>query len=122
MHYVSIKHGRWLSARRWALTGVTHWREHDLVFPTAAGTLTRCQSFISRLYRPLQVKAGVPPVRCHDLRHTSATLLIESGVLLPIMSDILGHSMTRIAGDLCTHVSLAMQQQAMDSIDNLLGA
>jgi integrase len=99
-----------------------HWREHDLVFPTTVGTLTRCQSFISRHFRPLQVRAGVPPVRFHDLRHSSATLLIESGVPLPIVSEILGHSTTRITGDLYTHVSLAMQQQAVDSMDALFGA
>ncbi len=98
-----------------------HWREHDLVFPTTVGTLTRCQDFYARHYRPLLAKAGVPSVRFHDLRHSAATLLIASGVPLPIVSQILGHSTTRITADLYTHVSLAMQQQAVDNMDALLG-
>jgi hypothetical protein len=38
------------------------------------------------------------------------------------MSEVLGHSTTRINGGLYTLVSLAMQQQAVDSIDTLFGA
>lgn len=98
-----------------------HWHERELVFPTMVGTLARCQDFYARNYRPLVAKAGVAFVRFHDLRHSAATLSIDSGVPLPIVSQILGHSTTRITGDLYTHVSLAMQQQAVDNMDTLLG-
>jgi integrase len=95
------------------------WREMDLVFPTTLGTLKRCQNFVARDYRPLQVKAGVPPVRFHDLRHSQATFLMELGVPLSVVSEILGHSSTKVTGDLYTHVSLAMQQEAADKMDEL---
>lgn len=97
------------------------WQEHGLVFPTTIGTLIRCQDFYARNYRPLLAKAGVPPVRFHDLRHGAGTFLVASGVPLPIVSKILGHSTTRITADLYTHVHLQMQQQAVDNMDSLLG-
>jgi integrase len=65
-------------------------RESDFVFTNPktgkqfTGTL---QSFYTA-----REKAGVPDVRFHDLRHTSATLMIMGGVDLVTVSQILGHS------------------------------
>lgn len=45
----------------------------------------------------IAVMAGInKPVSCHWARHTGATMLLNSGVGLEIISKVLGHSSTRI--------------------------
>jgi hypothetical protein len=43
------------------------------------------------VHRALE-RAGLPPVRFHDLRHTSATLMVIAGVRLKQMGARLGHA------------------------------
>jgi integrase len=40
----------------------------------------------------LAARAGLPPVRFHDPRHGSATMLIAAGLPLKVVSAILGHA------------------------------
>ena len=49
-------------------------------------------------------KAGLPVIRFHDGRHTAATLGLEAGIDIKVVSAQLGHSTTRITQDLYTHV------------------
>jgi site-specific recombinase XerD len=39
----------------------------------------------------LTAKAGLPRIRSHDLRHSTATLLIEQGQPIPTVARMLGH-------------------------------
>jgi integrase len=71
-------------------------------------------------FYPLLQRAGVPRVRFHDPRHSTATLLKSLGIDLKIISEILGHSSVRITGDVYTHVSLEMQRPAAQALDALL--
>ena len=41
-------------------------------------------------------RAGIKGLRFHDLRHTAATRLVESGVPLHAVSNLLGHSSVRV--------------------------
>jgi integrase len=43
-------------------------------------------------FRSARIKAGLPHVRIHDLRHSCASLLINAGVDLYTVGKILGHS------------------------------
>jgi integrase len=36
--------------------------------------------------------AGLPPIRLRDLRHTAASLALQAGVQLMVVSEQLGHS------------------------------
>ena len=51
---------------------------------------------ISEHFRLLVRKAGLPPVRLHDLRHGSATLSLAAGVDIKIVQEMLGHSHERL--------------------------
>lgn len=76
--------------------------------------------FSSHVFKNLLLAAGIDkPVRVHDLRHTHATWLVESGVDIKTVSERLGHATTRITLDTYTHVTTQMQQQAVDAINNL---
>jgi integrase len=61
-------------------------------------------------------RAGLPDIRLYDTRHTSATLLMESGVSAKVVSERLGHSDVGITLDTYSHVTQQLQQQAADRI------
>ncbi|WUH97760.1 site-specific integrase [Spirillospora sp. NBC_00431] len=46
----------------------------------------------------------LPPVRFHDLRHGSATMLLAAGVDLKVVSEILGHASVAFTADAYTTV------------------
>ena len=61
----------------------------------------------------------IPRIRFHDLRHSSASLLIAAGVELVEVSMLLGHSELRVTGDLYSHLqkqTAARAAQKMDAI------
>ncbi len=68
-----------------------------------------------------RVKAsGLPRIRFHDLRHTFATLALQAGVPLKVVSDILGHKNISITADLYSHVIPAMQEDAASRVAALV--
>lgn len=65
-------------------------------------------------------QANLPEVRLYDARHTSATLLMESGVSPKVVSERLGHSDVGITLEIYSHVTQHLQQQAADRIGEAL--
>lgn len=57
-----------------------------------------------RLHTALCEKAGIPPYKIHELRHTFATKLIESGADIHTVKDLLGHSTIKVT-ELYLHAS-----------------
>ena len=55
--------------------------------------------YLTARFRELIRQAGLPPIRLHDLRHTSASLALAAGVPLKVVSDRLGHSTIGITAD-----------------------
>ena len=98
-----------------------HWKNDlDLVFTNQTGGPLDSTYLLRRCFRPLLKKAGLPEVRFHDLRHTAATLLMSLGVHQKVVSEMLGHSTVLITQDLYSHVTPAMQQQAVSELNTLL--
>ncbi|MGG3798027.1 tyrosine-type recombinase/integrase [Metabacillus fastidiosus] len=64
-------------------------------------------------------KANIRHIRLHDLRHTSATLLINQGVHAKIISSRLGHSNIGITMDIYGHALQSADQQAAEKLDSL---
>jgi len=73
---------------QWAVAGQT-----DLVFSRADGSVLLPER-LSRKFKEAAVAAGLPVIRFHDLRHTSASLALAAGVALKTVSGRLGHSTT----------------------------
>jgi site-specific recombinase XerD len=63
--------------------------------------------------------AGVREARVHDARHTAATLLLEQGINIRVVQQILGHSQLSQT-QRYTHVSLQLTQQAADRMEEAL--
>jgi integrase len=106
------------NAERLRLGGL--WEDMGLVFANEVGRPIEAGNLLRRSFRPLLVKAGLPKMRFHDLRHTAATLLLGKGVHPKIVSEMLGHSKVAITLDLYSHVTPTMQRQATDAMDALL--
>ena len=66
------------------------WRDLDLVFPTPTGEPMDRYNVLRQSFFPSLARAGLPRMRCHNLRHTAATLLLERGINPKIVSEILG--------------------------------
>ena len=73
-----------------------------------------------RLQRILE-HAGCRHVRFHDLRHTFATLALESGMDIKTLSAMLGHGSAATTLDIYTHITGDMQAEAAAKIDRGLG-
>jgi integrase len=96
------------------------WRnELDLVFTDEVGDPLVPQR-ITHHFRRLVRRLDVPTIRLHDLRHTHATLLLQAGVPIKVVSERLGHSTIAMTMDVYTHVLPAMDRDAADRFGDLL--
>ncbi|MFH1920115.1 MAG: site-specific integrase [Planctomycetota bacterium] len=91
------------------------------VFCDTMGNYLRKSNFTRRSYKPLLARAEVPPIRFHDLRHTSATLLLLVGENPKVVSERLGHASIEITLNTYSHVLPSMQKAAADKLEKLLG-
>ena len=55
-------------------------------------------------FQRLARRHGLSRMRFHDARYTAASIALESGIDIKVVSDQLGHSTTRITHDLYQHV------------------
>ena len=67
-------------------------------------------------------QAGVPRLRFHDLRHTSATLMLANGEHPKKVQERLGHANISITLDRYSQVTMDMQREVADRLDALLKA
>jgi integrase len=66
--------------------------DDSLVIGTATGEALSASNFLSRDFRPALVRAGLPRVNFHSLRHTAATILASSNTPPGTVHRILGHA------------------------------
>lgn len=92
----------------------------DLVFTDTTGQPLAPQRITHR-FRRLVRRLDVPTIRLHDLRHTHATLLLQSGASIKVVSERLGHTTIAMTMDVYAHVLPAMDQDAADRFGDLLG-
>jgi integrase len=91
------------------------WQEHDLVFPRADGH-PKHPSVDARAWRTLTERAGVPPLRLHYARHTTATMLLAQGVDGRVVMALLGWSQSSLLTRY-QHVLEPMRRDAAARID-----
>ncbi|GAA2849871.1 site-specific integrase [Actinoplanes cyaneus] len=97
------------------------WTERGLVFTnTVGGPLD--PATVHRHHQTICELADVRYIRFHDLRHTCASLLLEQGVELVTIKDLLGHAQIHTTADIYSHVRLRTQRTAIETIGDALNA
>jgi integrase len=75
----------------------------DLVVTIADGTAPNPEAF-SNMFRTLADRAGLRPIRLHDLRHSYATAALADGVPVKVVSQRLGHADVGVTLKVYAHV------------------
>lgn len=92
-----------------------------LIFPSPRGVYWHKGSLYSRHWQPDREAAGLPTTtRFHDLRHTTASLLLLAGIHPKVVQERLGHSAISITLDTYSHLIPTMQADAATRLDTLL--
>ena len=73
-----------------------------------------------REFKTLLAAAGLPDIRFHDLRHNTASLMLNHGIPVIIVSRRLGHARSSITLDIYGHFTSGMQEVAAQLIDELI--
>lgn len=94
------------------------WSEWDLCFPNAVGKPQEPRDDWAK-WKELCNRAGVRDARLHDARHTAATLLLEQGVDMRVVQEILGHSTLAVTRKY-THVTSWLARDAADRMARAL--
>jgi integrase len=95
------------------------WEEHGLVFCTPIGTpLDRGN--VGKELKAALARAGLPPLRPHDLRHTASTLLASRGVPPKDIQTLLGHASLSMT-EYYTHETAEGRERVAAAMEELFG-
>jgi len=64
-------------------------------------------------------KTKLPKIRFHDLRHTAASLMINRGIPIIVVSKILGHSKPSVTLNIYAHCISNMQHEAAKIMEEI---
>jgi site-specific recombinase XerD len=90
----------------------------DLVFAGPTGKPVNPRGDWAEFKAMLQ-SAGLRNARPHDARHTAATLLLEQGVDIRVVQEILGHSSLAVTKRY-THVTSKLAEEAATRMGDAL--
>ena len=104
--------------RRETLSQKPSWKESGLVFTTDLGTPISPRNLV-RHFKSKIDEAGLPDIRFHDLRHGTASLLLERNVHPKLVSELLGHSSVNLTLNTYSHIINPMNKVVSDQIDDM---
>ena len=87
------------------------WTDSGLVVTTEDGRPMHPETF-SGMFGRLAARAGLPPIRLHDLRHSTASILLARGVHPKVVSELLGHATIALTLDTYSHVIPSLHEEA----------
>lgn len=96
------------------------YQNQNLVFCTSKGTPIEPRGLIRAFHR-IRDNAGLSKkLTVHSLRHTFATRLLEEGVSLKVVADLLGHEDISTTGNIYSHVHPKLKTGAATEINSYL--
>jgi integrase len=91
----------------------------ELVFQNRRG-LAQDSSSVTDAVKVALDRAGLPQIRVHDLRHTTASVLLEAGAHPKLVQDLLGHSTVALTLNTYSHVTAGLSDQAANTMNKVL--
>jgi len=104
-----------LRRRRNAFAAGAAFEDRDLVFCDRLGFELHPERF-SRSFQEQVAALELPRIRLHELRHTWATLALQTGIHPKIVSERLGNANTTITLDIYSHVLPSMHADAANEV------
>jgi len=89
-----------------------------LVFTTSVDTPIS-QRNLTRHFHASLIKAGLPKIPFHNLRHTCATLLLQKNTHPSVVQSLLGHSSIVLTLDTYSHVMPSLHGETADKLDEV---
>lgn len=96
------------------------WKNPDLVFTNKSGGFYLGTNMNNKLKAIIKGTDLPQDLHLHSMRHTHASLLINSDVAARVIADRLGHSTTKTTLDTYSHVFAESEAKAMQAIDMAL--
>lgn len=87
------------------------YNDFDLIAANEFGAPINPRTLTGHFRRMIQ-KANVPKIKFHGQRHTHATILLQIGEHIKIVSERLGHSNAAMTMNVYSHVTSDMQREA----------
>ncbi|MGH2773091.1 MAG: tyrosine-type recombinase/integrase, partial [Actinomycetota bacterium] len=91
----------------------------DLVFTSPQGSPMRGSQFRARYWLPAVKRAGLEPLRLHDLRHTAVALWIAAGASVKEIQKRAGHASSSTIIDRYGHVLPSAEEKVNQGLEEL---
>ena len=95
-----------------------NWQDNNLIFATSNGTPFSQSNLMRDFYKVLD-QSNLPRIRFHDMRHTAASLMINNGIPIVVVSKILGHSKPSVTLNIYSHCVSELQQEAAKVMEEI---
>ncbi len=95
------------------------WKNENRVFTDDTGGYMN-PSTCYKIFTKITKKNGLEHIRFHDLRHTSASVLIHKGINFKAVSERLGHSSINITFDIYTHTFDKDKIESANTFDEII--
>lgn len=92
----------------------------DLLTGRLAGARLNYSNFRSRVFKPAAARAGMKDLVIHDLRRTSATMLVSQGTSPKITQERLGHADIRTTLNMYAQGTPDDHRNALDGLQKVL--
>jgi integrase len=108
-----------VEALEWHLRDVAEPGPDGIVFPSPEGGHLRLENFRRRVWEPAVWRAGLAPLRVHDLRHTCASLAIAAGADVKVLQRMLGHASAALTLDRYGHLLPGQAEEVALRLDEM---